>query len=83
MSEPQPYKVQLGIIKTLISENDDGLHTEKVVQKLGNSVTALYSVPTAIFCFLRAQKPITGIQTENPFRRAIQYAVCIIFHYIF
>lgn len=69
--------MQLGIIKTLISENDEGPHNEKVVQTLGNSVTALYSVPTAIFCFLRAQKPITGIQTENPVRRAIQYAVSI------
>ena len=77
LSEPKPYKVQLGILKTLISENDDGQHTEKVVEKLGNSVTALYSVPTAIFCFLRAQKPITGIQTENPFRRAIQYAISL------
>ncbi|XP_034188011.1 ADP-ribosylhydrolase ARH3 isoform X2 [Osmia lignaria lignaria] len=77
LSEPQPYKVQLGILKSLISENDDGQHTEKVVEKLGNSVTALYSVPTAIFCFLRAQKPITGIQTENPFRRAIQYAISL------
>ena len=76
LSEPQPYKVQLCTVKSLISENDDeSLHDEKVIQKLGNSVAALYSVPTAIFCFLRAQKPITGIQTDNPFRRAVQYAV--------
>ena len=75
LSEPQPYKVQLRVVKSLISENDEGLHDEKVTQKLGNSVAALYSVPTAIFCFLRAQKPIAGIQTDNPFRRAVQYAV--------
>lgn len=77
LSEPQPYKIQLGIIKTLISENENGPHDEKVIQKLGNSVTALYSVPTAIFCFLRAQKLIPGIKTENPFRRAIQYAISL------
>ncbi|XP_012140976.1 ADP-ribosylhydrolase ARH3 isoform X2 [Megachile rotundata] len=77
LSEPQPYKIQLGIIKTLISENENGPHDEKVIQKLGNSVTALYSVPTAIFCFLRAQKLIAGIRTENPFRRAIQYAISL------
>ena len=79
ISEPQPYKIQLGTIKSLISEAGEGPHAEKVVQKLGNSVTALYSVPTAIFCFLRAQKPITGIETENPFRRAIQYAVSSVY----
>lgn len=77
LSEPQPYKIQLGIIKSLISENNEGPHDEKVIQKLGNSVAALYSVPTAIFCFLRAQKPIIAIQTENPFRRAIQYAISL------
>ncbi|XP_053985838.1 ADP-ribosylhydrolase ARH3-like isoform X1 [Hylaeus volcanicus] len=77
LSEPQPYKAQLDIIKTLISESNEGPHEEKVVQKLGNSVTALYSVPTAIFCFLRAQKPITGIETENPLRRAVQYAISL------
>lgn len=78
LSEPQPYKVQLNIVKSLIAEADGAEpHDEKVVQNLGNSVAALYSVPTAIFCFLRAQKPITGIQTENPFRRAVQYAISL------
>ncbi|XP_031832245.1 ADP-ribosylhydrolase ARH3 isoform X2 [Nomia melanderi] len=77
LSEPQPYKLQLSILKNLILENGEGPHEEKVVQQLGNNVAALYSVPTAIFCFLRAQKPITDIQTENPFRRAIQYAISL------
>lgn len=75
LSEPQPYKIQLRVMKSLISENDPS--DERVIQKLGNSVAALYSVPTAIFCFLRAQKPITGIQTDNPFRRAVQYAISL------
>lgn len=79
LSEPQPYKVQLCMVKSLISDSE-GSHDEKVIQKLGNSVAALYSVPTAIFCFLRAQKPITGIQTDNPFRRAVQYAVNTIYY---
>ncbi|XP_071871330.1 ADP-ribosylhydrolase ARH3 [Bombus fervidus] len=77
LSEPQPYRVQLCMVKSLISEDGEASHDEKVIQKLGNSVAALYSVPTAIFCFLRAQKPITGIQTDNPFRRAIQYAISL------
>lgn len=69
------YKDQLYAIKELISEDSGGPHDEKVVQRLGVGLNALYSVPTAIFCFLRAQKPIKGIQTDNPLRRAIQYAV--------
>ncbi|XP_076624159.1 ADP-ribosylhydrolase ARH3 isoform X1 [Colletes latitarsis] len=77
LSEPQPYKIQLDLIKTLISEDGEGPHDEKVVKQLGNNIAALYSVPTAIFCFLRAQKPIIDIQTENPLRRAIQYAISL------
>lgn len=73
---------QLDIVKTLIAEEGDGPYVEKVVDKLGNTVAALYSVPTAIFCFLRAQKPISGIQTENPFRRAVQYAVRTTIRYL-
>lgn len=74
------YKDQLCAIKELISEDGDGPHDEKVVQRLGININALYSVPTAIFCFLRAQKPIKGITTDNPFRRAIQYAVSYKLH---
>lgn len=78
LEDPQPYKSQLGLMKGLILEgNGEGPHADRVVQKLGNSVAALYSVPTAIFCFLRAQKPIKGIETENPLRRAIQYAISL------
>ncbi|XP_032685302.1 ADP-ribose glycohydrolase ARH3-like isoform X2 [Odontomachus brunneus] len=71
------YKDQLCAIKELISEDGDGPHDEKIVQRLGTDINALYSVPTAIFCFLRAQRPIKGIKTDNPLRRAIQYAITL------
>ncbi|KAG7202304.1 hypothetical protein KM043_018636 [Ampulex compressa] len=78
ISEAQPYKLQLDVVKTLISESDwGGPHATNVMQELGNSVAALYSVPTAIFCFLRTQKPIAEVKTENPFRRAVQYAISL------
>lgn len=48
-----------------------------VVNVLGNDVSALYSVPTAIYCFLRSQKAINGIDSDNPFRRAIEYAIAL------
>lgn len=50
---------------------------EEVLNKLGHSMRALYSVPTAIYCFLRANQEINEINTSNPFRRAIQYAISL------
>ncbi|XP_046432682.1 ADP-ribose glycohydrolase ARH3-like isoform X2 [Neodiprion fabricii] len=73
--DPSPYKTQLKLLRNLICEDGDGPHDEKVVHQLGNDVSALHSVPTAIYCFLKAQKPIPAIQTENPLRRTVQYAV--------
>lgn len=77
LAEPQPYKLKLDMMKKLISEENDGPHSEEVIRQLGNSIAALHSVPTAIYCFLRAQRPIVGIETENPLRRAIQYAITL------
>lgn len=79
-SEVQPYKTQLKVVQNLIDKsmtNNEQPHTEEVLKLLGNDVTALHSVPTAIFCFLRAFNPISEIKTDNPMRRAIQYAVRI------
>lgn len=48
-----------------------------ILNVLGNDVSALYSVPTSIYCFLKAQKSIKGIDSENPFRRAMEYAISL------
>ncbi|XP_078035897.1 ADP-ribosylhydrolase ARH3 isoform X2 [Augochlora pura] len=77
LSEPKPYKTQLNVLKSLITTEGEGPHEETVALKLGTNISALYSVPTAIFCFLRAQQPINGIETKSPFRRAIQYAISL------
>ncbi|CAL1675890.1 unnamed protein product [Lasius platythorax] len=50
---------------------------QRVVKELGANVRALESVPTAIFCFLKAQRRIKRIRTNNPVRRAIQYAITL------
>ncbi|XP_012525471.2 ADP-ribose glycohydrolase ARH3 isoform X2 [Monomorium pharaonis] len=71
------YKERLNIVKELLSEDGDDPNEQKVVQELGAGVRALESVPTAIFCFLRAQKRIKRIRTYNPVRRAIQYAITL------
>ncbi|XP_066590261.1 ADP-ribosylhydrolase ARH3-like [Prorops nasuta] len=77
LEDPQPFKTQLSIVKKLLSQEGNGPNDEQVVTELGNNVEALYSVPTAIYCFLRGQNPIEGIQSDNPFRRSIQYAITL------
>lgn len=52
---------------------------EQVVNRLGNSYSALKSVPTAIYCFLRtvSGQNLTDSQKSNPFRAAIEYAITL------
>lgn len=71
------YKDRLNIVKSLLSEEGDDPNEKKVVEQLGANVTALESVPTAIFCFLRAQSPIKKMPIFNRLRRAIQYAITL------
>lgn len=58
LDDPCPYQTQLKKMQILLDKKED-THDEEVEKMLGNSVAALYSVPTAIFCFLRACTPIT------------------------
>uniref|UniRef100_A0A1B6CBF3 ADP-ribosylhydrolase ARH3 n=1 Tax=Clastoptera arizonana TaxID=38151 RepID=A0A1B6CBF3_9HEMI len=73
--EALPYVKQLGKMDCLLKKEE--LFEGEVEETLGNSIAALYSVPTAIFCFLRAQKPISSIETDCPFRRTIQFAISL------
>ena len=56
------YEYQLQEIKILLERNPS---EEIILNKLGHSAAALYSVPTAIFCFLKAQNSIDGIQVSH------------------
>ncbi|XP_071574162.1 ADP-ribosylhydrolase ARH3 isoform X1 [Temnothorax nylanderi] len=71
------YKERLNIVKNLLSEDGDEPNEQRVIEQLGVKVRALESVPTAIFCFLKAQKRIKRIRTDNPLRRGIQYAISL------
>ncbi|KAL6440681.1 hypothetical protein ACFW04_003273 [Cataglyphis niger] len=77
VGESQPYKERLKIVKNLLSENGGEPNEQRIVKELGANVRALESVPTAIFCFLKAQKRIKRVRTNNPVRRAIQYAITL------
>lgn len=46
---------------------DGGAPDATVKNNLGTQVTALYSVPTAIFCFLRAQQTVKYIEVFSKF----------------
>lgn len=59
-----PYYSKLEAMENLLEkeEKGDNILDEEVDKILGTSVTALHSVPTAIYCFLRAQKQIPKIE---------------------
>lgn len=48
-------------VQELLARSDD-ISREQVAKKIGNNVSALGSVPTAIYVFLRALQPIEGIE---------------------
>ena len=44
---------------------------------MGNDVSALKSVPSAIYSVLRAQKPIESFPTDNPFVRTLYFSISL------
>lgn len=56
------YQEQLKQMAELLKKGD--VPNEEVVKVLGNNVLALYSVPTAIYSFLRAQEVVPFIQVS-------------------
>ncbi|BES91662.1 poly(ADP-ribose) glycohydrolase [Nesidiocoris tenuis] len=73
--EPKSYQIQLKLMQKLLQKKD--VDNDEVVEVLGNNVLSIYSIPTAIYCYLRAQQPIEFIKTDNIFRRVIQYAISL------
>ncbi|KAK4882575.1 hypothetical protein RN001_005894 [Aquatica leii] len=75
--DEKPYQVKLIYLQQILKSNADCDVDDDVIRLLGNDISALGSVPTAIYCFLRAQKDIPGIRTDNKFRRCVQYAISL------
>jgi len=73
--EQSPYSVKLKAVEEFLRE--DHVLDEEVDNVLGTSISALHSVPTAVYCFLRAQTAIPNIKTDCPFRRTIQYSISL------
>ena len=55
------YQKQLNEIKRILKLPQEP-SDEEIINVLGHSIAALYSVPTAIYCFLKSNKKIAGIQ---------------------
>ncbi|KAJ8919096.1 hypothetical protein NQ315_012081 [Exocentrus adspersus] len=71
------YHDKLKTVQKLLQKEPSDDLDEEILENLGNGIRAHESVPTAIYCFLRAQNEIPGIETENSFRRTIQYAITL------
>ena len=67
--ESENYNEQLDDV---ISMLDEPQHNFLQGYHLGNSVSALESVPTALYSYLRARDPIEGLETSNRFERTLQ-----------
>lgn len=67
------YQHQLNEMLKLLNKDEEP-DVEQVINSLGHSINALFSVPTAIYCFLRSHK--TPINPEaNAFRNTLEYAI--------
>ena len=70
--ESDNYDQQLDDVISMLEETE---HDFVRGYQLGNSVSALESVPTALYSYLRARDPVEGLETENRFERTLQLAM--------
>lgn len=70
--EKAEYQIQLEKMKKLLEKETQ---ISEVIDVLGRDEEALFSVPTAIYCFLKGQKDRN--LSSNPFRTTLETAICI------
>lgn len=71
----KPLIFKLMHIKKILSNPDLDPTPAEIAKTLGNDITAQGSVPTAIYCFLRSQRPLKDFEHESPFVRCLYFAV--------
>lgn len=71
----KPLCFKLMLIKKILFDSKRDPTPAEIAKLLGNDITAQGSVPTAIYCFLRAQKPLSNFEHESPFMRCLYFAV--------
>ncbi|XP_055549914.1 ADP-ribosylhydrolase ARH3-like [Wyeomyia smithii] len=70
------YEKQLNAVQLLL-EGDVEPSDENVLNMLGHSTEALYSVPTALFCFLRCTSGSLKDKDQRSFRDTLEYAISL------
>ncbi|XP_052867060.1 ADP-ribosylhydrolase ARH3-like [Anopheles cruzii] len=70
------YENQLQNVEKLL-ENKVEQSDENVLNLLGHSVAALYSVPTAVYCFLRHTKDLAADSDRKSFRNTLEYSISL------
>ncbi|CAG7831620.1 unnamed protein product [Allacma fusca] len=70
------FVTKLELVKQYLNSTEEP-HIEEIQNKLGVHVSALDSVPTAIYCFLAAQKPLESVPVDCKFHRCIHYAISL------
>ncbi|XP_066156542.1 ADP-ribosylhydrolase ARH3-like isoform X2 [Euwallacea fornicatus] len=77
LEDETPFYEKMKVVRDLLNREHSNDLDDEVIYSLGNGINAYESVPTAIYCFLRALNEIPKIDTENPFRRTLQYAITL------
>jgi len=68
-----PYTKKLETMKEFLSRDD--VSTSEIIENLGHHISALKSIPTSIYAFLKATRPVPNFPVENPFERTIGLAI--------
>lgn len=74
IKEEKKFTRQLTEISKLLNKEFTPTDAE-IINVLGHSVSALFSVPTAIYCFLKNSRSNCEQAPEHPFRRTLEYAI--------
>lgn len=74
IKEEKKFTRQLTEIPKLLNKEFTPTDAE-IINVLGHSVSALFSVPTAIYCFLKNSRSNCEPAPEHPFRRTLEYAI--------
>lgn len=75
-----PFTDKLVKMQKLMTDKTQGtsdLSPEEVAVMFGNNVSALGSVPTAIYSFLRAHDPLKDYETDDIFLRTLYFAISV------
>ncbi|XP_064466133.1 ADP-ribosylhydrolase ARH3-like isoform X2 [Ornithodoros turicata] len=71
----KPFCFKLMVIRKILSDPTQDPTPAEIAKEIGNDITAQGSVPTAIYCFLRSQRPLSSLDHESPFVRCLHFAV--------